>query len=80
MFSTTTTKKSKIKCWYCHKYFNPGRSLTTHLNACSKKRANLHLPCSNVQLQQHSFVSEQEDQTLQLQQLFHDNESEQKNQ
>ena len=76
--STTTTKRSKIKCWYCNKYFNPGRSLTTHLNACSKKRDKQHRPCSNVQLQQHS-ITEQEDQTLQIQQLLHENENEQEN-
>ena len=78
--STSTTKKmNKIKCWYCHKYFYAGRSLTNHLNACSKKKSAFSLPCSNVQVRQ-TISGGQENQTLGLQESDQENEREQNQQ
>ena len=78
MYSSTVKtikKKNKIKCWYCYKYFYAGRSLTNHLNACSKKKGTSFLPCSNVKLQQ-DILDMQANQTLSLQQPDQENESE----
>ena len=78
--STATSKKmNKIKCWYCHKYFYAGRSLTNHLNACSKKKSAFSLPCSNVQVRQ-TISGGQENQTLGLQESDQENEREQNQQ
>ena len=78
MYSSTVKtikKKNKIKCWYCYKYFYAGRSLTNHLNACSKKKGTSFLPCSNVKLQQ-DILDMQANQTLALQQPDQENEPE----
>lgn len=75
--------RNKIKCWYCHKYFFPGRSLTNHLVACGGKKSTSVIPCSNVNVTQPTSnftplgYGQEENQSLATRE--HTNEEEQKN-